>query len=38
MDLNNSQASDGELEKFLTVEKVKTQFHEQVSVTSYWLL
>lgn len=22
---------DGELEKFLTVEKVKTQFHEQVT-------
>lgn len=23
--------NDGELEKFLNVEKVKTQFHEQVS-------
>ncbi|GFY62677.1 mitochondrial import inner membrane translocase subunit Tim8 A [Trichonephila inaurata madagascariensis] len=30
MSLEGNQAVDSELEKFLTVEKVKTQFHEQV--------
>lgn len=29
--------NDGELEKFLNVEKVKTQFHEQVSKFLFWL-
>ncbi|KAG8185392.1 hypothetical protein JTE90_018614 [Oedothorax gibbosus] len=30
METSDNQSNDSELEKFLTVEKVKTQFHEQV--------
>lgn len=29
--------NDGELEKFLNVEKVKTQLHEQVNILYHYL-